>query len=450
MTHRPIIQLLQRASRTLPLATRNPQRVTRNRQPATRNSQRIIGSLLFFCLLVSPLRVGAENAGSLVDSGNAFYAAGEFDKALEAYEKALAEQPEAGETLFNKGNALFQKGEFEQAREAYQAAALHARDSGLEASAQYNLGHVVFAEGQRELESDPKKALSRWGQSVQHFQEALRIDPQREEAAQNIEVVRLAIKDLADRLKQAEEAAREQQQQREELKKKLEEVIREQEAEIRENDILQQKAVQKPGESLSGEVQTLAADQEATRRKTESIAEELKGLQGSPPSSPQPSEPAPSASAEHLEKALTAQRAAVEKLKGTDLEAARSDQEEALQHLKGASNDADAGKNQGQCPNPQAGGQGPEEEAEEKDREQPSPQGGGGEEPGKGSKPDQQQATGVDPEGGQEKRGEPEKEGKTAAAFSESPENILREEKEDRLQLQRAQQGAYKPVDKDW
>lgn len=410
---------------------------------------RVAGIILFLCLLVWPLRVGAENAGSLVDSGNAFYAAGEFDKALEAYEKALTEQPEAGEILFNKGNALFQKEEFEKAREAYQAAALHARDSGLEASAQYNLGHVVFAEGQQELESDPKKALSRWGQSVQHFQEALRIDPQREEAAQNIEVVRLAIKDLADRLKQSEEAAREQQQQREELKKKLEEVIKEQEAEIRENDILQQKAAQKPGKSLTGEAQTLAADQEATRRKTESIAEELKGLQGSPPPAPSHRTGAVSPCGASGE-SPAAQRAAVEKLDGTDLEAARSDQEEALQHLKGALNDADAGKNQGQCPNPQAGGQGPEEEAEEKGREQPSPQGGAGEDPGKESKPDQQQATGLNPEGGQEKRGEPEKEDKSTAAFSESPESILREEKEHRLQLQRAQQGAYKPVDKDW
>lgn len=409
-----------------------------------------VGSIiLFFSLLVWPLQVGAENAGSLVESGNAFYVAGEFDKALEAYEKALTEQPEAGEILFNKGNALFRKGEFEKAREAYQVAALHTRDNALAASAQYNLGHVVFAEGQRELESDPNKALSRWGQSVEHFQEALRIDPQREEAAQNIEVVRLAIKDLADRLKQAEEAAREQQQQREELKKKLEEVIKEQEAEIRENDILQEKAAQKPGESLSGEVQTLAADQEATRRKTESIAEELNGLTGSPPPAPQSSEPAPSAPAEHLEKALKAQQAAVEKLAETDLTAARSDQEKALRHLK-ALNDTDAGKNQGQCPNPQAGGQGPEEEAEDKGREQPLPQGGANQDPGKESKPDQQQTTGPNPEGGQEKRGEPEKEGKSAAAFSESPENILREEKEHRLQLQRAQQGVYKPVDKDW
>ena len=58
------------------------------------------------------------------------------------------------------------------------------------------------------LETDPRKALSQWEQSIQHYQEALRIDPQLKEAAQNIEVVRISMKDLADRIKKAEEAAK--------------------------------------------------------------------------------------------------------------------------------------------------------------------------------------------------------------------------------------------------
>ncbi len=197
-----------------------------------------IGVIFLYCLFIVPFRAGAESAGSLVDSGNALYAAGEYDKALEAYEKVLAEQPEVGEVLFNKGNVLFQKGEYDQAREAYQAAALHTKDLVLEASAHYNIGNTVFVQGQKELENDPRKTLSQWGQSVQHYQEALRIDPQLKEAAQNIEVARLALKDLADRLKKAEEAAREQQKQREELQKELDEVIREQESEIQQNDYL--------------------------------------------------------------------------------------------------------------------------------------------------------------------------------------------------------------------
>ena len=204
----------------------------------------VIGIILCFCLLIVPCRAGAESAGDLVNRGNELYSAGDYDQALEAYEKALAEQPDAGEVFFNKGNVFFQKGEYDKAREAYQAAALHTKDLTLEASAHYNRGNAVFAEGRSELETDPRKALTQWGQSVQHYQEALRIDPQFKEAARNIEVVRLALKDLADRIKKAEEAAREQQKQREEMQKELDEVIREQESEIKENDALQQKAAQ--------------------------------------------------------------------------------------------------------------------------------------------------------------------------------------------------------------
>ena len=54
-----------------------------------------------------PFLVIAESARSLVTLGNELYAAGEYDKALEAYEKAMAEQPDSGEIFFNKGNALF-------------------------------------------------------------------------------------------------------------------------------------------------------------------------------------------------------------------------------------------------------------------------------------------------------------------------------------------------------
>ncbi len=263
-----------------------------------------------------------------------------------------------------KGTSFFQKGEYDKAREAYQAAALHTKDLALEASTHYNLGNAGFAQGQKELETDPNKALSQWGRSVQHYQEALRIDPQLKEAAQNIEVVRLALKDLADRFKKAEEDAREQQKQREEMQKELDEVIREQESEIKQNDVLQQKAVQAGGESVSREAQELASDQEKTRQKTGKIADKLKELQAQNQKSPQEPEPAASVAEEQLEKAREAQRSAVEKLEKTELDEARKDQEEALEHLKEARTNPDPPKNnQGQCPNPQAGDQSAKEEA---------------------------------------------------------------------------------------
>ena len=190
---------------SIDMSKQNGDDLTVNPQPATRNAQ--LGTrfltILFVCIVIAPFHAGAESAGSLVVQGNELYAAGEYDKALEAYEKALTEQPDSGEVFFNKGNVFFQKGEYDKAREAYQAAALHTKDLSLEASAHYNLGNTIFADGQKQLESDPRKALAQWEQSIHHYQEALRIDPQLKEAAQNIEVVRLTMKDLADRIKKS-------------------------------------------------------------------------------------------------------------------------------------------------------------------------------------------------------------------------------------------------------
>ena len=54
------------------------------------------------------------------------------------------------------------------------------------------------------------------------------------------------------------------------------------------------------------------------------------------------------------------------------------------------------------------------------------------------------------PASGKKEQGDNGDEQKIDAALSESPENILREEKENRLQLYRAPKGGLKPVEKDW
>jgi tetratricopeptide (TPR) repeat protein len=414
-----------------------------------------IGILIFIWFVSTPFFVNAESAGSLVTLGNELYTAGEYEKALEAYEKARAEQPDSGEVFFNEGNAYFRKGEYDKAREAYQSAALKTKDLSLEAFAHYNLGNSIFAEGQKQLETDPRKALSQWEQSIQHFQEALRIDPRLNEAAQNIEVVRISIKDLADRIKKAEESAREQQRQHEEVRKQLDEVIREQESELKENESLQQKAGQNAEASVDKEARRLASDQEKTRQKTGEIADKLKELrqqqQQSQKSQQQP-EPSGQPTQEHLERAQEAQRSAVEKLDKQDLAEAIKSQEEALQELKDAlSKPEDSKSDQGQCQNPQAGGQDGEEGSEDKQQKEAAPADQSGEEKEKAAKPAQQQQSTEQKSGSEQKEsGESGSEQKMGGVFRESPENILREEKENRLQLHRALQGGHRPVEKDW
>jgi hypothetical protein len=410
--------------------------------------------LFFVCILVVPFSVSAESARDLVASGNQFYTAGEYDKALEAYEKAAAEQPQAGEISFDKGNVYFQKGEYDKAREAYQAAALTTKDLALEAAAHYNLGNTSLAQGQKQLEIDPPKALSHYSESIRHYQEALRTDPHLQEAAQNIEVVRLMMKDLADRIKKAQEAAKEQQNQREDIQKRLNEAIEEQESEIKENASLQQESAQNPQESADGETQQLASDQEKTRQKTQEIADRLKDLQAQQPlgqQSQQQAEPSAPTAQEHLEKAQEAQKSAVENLDRRDLGEAQKEQEKALEHLKEAlAKSEDSKRDQGQCPNPQTASQRGEEEHGDKRPEKAPSQDQSGEDRKEDAQPTQQQeAERQMAQAAQKKDGQKGDERKVSGAFSESPENILREEKENRLQLFRVP-GGHKPVDKDW
>jgi tetratricopeptide (TPR) repeat protein len=415
-----------------------------------------VGIMFLVCWILMPCSVSAESARDLVASGNSLYAAGDYDKALEAYDQAATEQPDAGEPLFNKGNAYFQKAEFEKAREAYQSAALKTKDLSLEAAAHYNLGNTVFAEAQKQSANEPQKALSQFGQSIHHYQEALRLDPRFQEAAQNIEIARITMKDLADRIKKAEEAAKEQQKQRADLEKQLKEAIQEQESQIKENEALQQKAAQDPPESIHGEARQLASDQDKTRQKTQEIAEKLKDLQGQQQAGgqiqpQQPDDAAPSAQ-EYLDQAQEAQKAAVEKLQKPELDDAKQDQSQALEHLKKAlAKSEDAKNQQGQCPNPQAGAEDGQKPSEDEAKQQTPSQDKPGEDKKQGAEsPQQQQAESQNNPAARKEDGQEGNASKVAGMFSESPENILREEKENRIQLQRVPVGGTKSVDKDW
>ena len=468
--------------------------------------------LCVMIILAAPVpRAWAESARSLVDRGNELYAAGKFDEALKAYEEAAEQMPESGEVLFNKGNACFLKGDYEKAREAYEAAALHARDPSVEARSQFNLGNTAFARAGETLKEDVQKALDQYGLSVRHYQNALRIDPDLEAAAENIEMARLQVKDLLDRIKNREEEAKERQKQQEELKKQLREAIKDQEANIADNDSLRDKMAQAPDTGFHDELEKLASGQGETRDKTEKIARQIEADRGQGHDTDQGKETqGPSAEnadskpgaghergaeqgaavAEHVENALGAQESALEGIGKSDLDGAHEHQEKALQELKDAlarleelgekqpeNQDNKGDGKQGQKEEPEKQGeqqpeqqsdgqdQGEQEEQDKQDKQAEQTQQGS-----QGRQDDQGENAGQDesasPRSGQaqsdergkpsEQRQEPSRSGKegegrkAVAAMQEKPEDILREERENRLQFERSRKGGYRPADKDW
>ena len=192
-------------------------------------------------LLLIWLAIGLSRivfADDVMARGIAAYRSGKYDQSLEYYRQASIDQPESPYLYFNQGNVYYQKQDYAKAVDAFEKAALKSKDLRLEARATYNLGNCRFAEGKRQEGSDLQKALEAYRKSISHYQKARELDPKLDDAAYNIEIVRLVIKDLLDKIKKQQQKQQKQQQQQQEIAKQLGELIARQGKSLAANDKL--------------------------------------------------------------------------------------------------------------------------------------------------------------------------------------------------------------------
>ena len=92
--------------------------------------------------------------------------------------------------------------------------AAESKDMKLVARAKYNLGNTFFGQGMKQRDSNLQKALEDLQTSIGYWRQTLDIEPENQNAARNIEVARLIIKDIIDQInKQKEEQDQQQQDQ---------------------------------------------------------------------------------------------------------------------------------------------------------------------------------------------------------------------------------------------
>jgi Ca-activated chloride channel family protein len=156
-------------------------------------------------LFAFPLTSSAKNDGVQA------YAEKDYNRALKAFTEQLGREPRSPRRQFNVGSAAYQKGDLEAALEAF-SQALTSPDPALRAKAEYNLGNTLFQRGAAQKKNEPK--IQDWRNALEHYEQALKVEPKNEDAAYNAEIVR---KMLAELEKQQEQ---QQQQQQEEEKKK--------------------------------------------------------------------------------------------------------------------------------------------------------------------------------------------------------------------------------------
>ena len=182
---------------------------------------------------LSVLASGVIGAGGRVDvvdivvRGNALYETGQYDEALREYDQADLEQTDDAVLLYNRANCYYKMEDFSEALSLYSKVSTRSKDMDLVARSKYNLGNCHFQRGLKQMDSDLQKALDELTMSVGYYREVRDVDPADEDAAHNIAVARLVIKDLLDRLKKEQEKQQQEQQQNE-LAKKIAELLQRQ------------------------------------------------------------------------------------------------------------------------------------------------------------------------------------------------------------------------------
>ncbi len=165
--------------------------------------------LLFPC----PSLARTDSVREMLREGNRLYDANQYTEAVNKYNEALVEQPNAIEPKFNKANSYYRLDDLGEAIDLYQEVAAGSKDMAMVARAKYNLGNCFFERGSKQRDSDLQKALEDMKTSITYWRQVLDIDPENEKAARNIEVARLTIKDILDQLKRQQEQQKNQQNQ---------------------------------------------------------------------------------------------------------------------------------------------------------------------------------------------------------------------------------------------
>ncbi len=155
--------------------------------------------------LTTPAFAGSSEAAGKVQEGIAQFQGGDFKAATEAFSAADEALPNELKIAFDRGCAYASAGEYDKAVEQFQKAAA-ASDHKLAGLANYNLGGVAVAQAKAKLGDKPEKAegdsrtaaLEFLIQAARHYHDALSMDGENSDARYNLETIRLWIKYIQD------------------------------------------------------------------------------------------------------------------------------------------------------------------------------------------------------------------------------------------------------------
>jgi Ca-activated chloride channel family protein len=158
--------------------------------------------------------IGIPMASDAKNQGVEAFERKDYPGARTEFDRQLARQPDRLEMQFNVGSAAYKQGDLDTALGAF-SRAVTSPDPALREKAAYNLGNTLFQRGARQQDKEARK--SEWKNAIQHYDEALKVDPKDENAIYNRDLV---LKLLEQQDQQPPEQQKQDQKQDKEDQKK--------------------------------------------------------------------------------------------------------------------------------------------------------------------------------------------------------------------------------------
>ncbi len=135
----------------------------------------------------------AQTVRSTIRDGNRAYEKGKYSDAEVEYKKALEKDAKSHPGLFNLGDALYKQQRYDEAMREYNNAALATKNRDGKADSYYNIGNSFFR-------------ANKLQESIEAYKQALRTNPDDEDARYNLQMA-------LDRLKQQQQNKKQQKNQ---------------------------------------------------------------------------------------------------------------------------------------------------------------------------------------------------------------------------------------------
>ncbi len=138
--------------------------------------------LALLLVLLSAPAFGASPR-SKVAEGNKLFHSGKYDGAANCYQDALLDNPGSARIQFDMGNALYKKKDYQKALDAYQKA-LGVDDVAFQSQVYYNMGNALYR-------------AEKLPEAISAYERALKLNPNDRDAKYNLEYVRNKLKQNA-------------------------------------------------------------------------------------------------------------------------------------------------------------------------------------------------------------------------------------------------------------